>query len=149
MPVYNVRTMEERRDGVLADRRTPMVLSVLFGAVALFLAAIGLYGVLAYQVSLRKREIGIRMALGSDRRRIVGLVIREGMILVGIGIAIGLGSTLLLGRAIASQLYEVRPAEPVVLAAATALLAIVALAACLVPAGRASRVDPATALSDL
>jgi predicted permease len=149
MPVYNVRTMEERRDGVLADRRTPMVLSVLFGAVALFLAAIGLYGVLAYQVSLRKREIGIRMALGSDRRRIVGLVIREGMILVGIGIAIGLGSTLLLGRAIASQLYEVRASEPAVLAAVTALLAFVALVACLVPARRASRVDPATALTEL
>lgn len=149
MPVYGVRTMAERRDLALADRRMPMLLSVAFGGVALLLAAIGLYGVLAYQVNLRRREIGVRMALGSDRVGIFGLVLREGMILVSAGAAFGLAGTLVVGRAIASQLYGVGPAEPFVLATATALLVGVALLACLVPAHRASRVDPASALADM
>jgi ABC-type antimicrobial peptide transport system permease subunit len=124
-----------------------MVLAVTFGGVALLLSAVGIYGMLAYQVTQRRREIGIRLALGSDRRGIFRLVLREAAIVMGVGLAFGLGGTVALGRAIESQLYGIRPLDPAVLALGCAALGVVALAASAVPARRATRIDPVTALA--
>lgn len=124
-----------------------MLLSLGFGVVALLLATVGIYGVLAYQVSQRTREIGIRMTLGSDAGAILRLILREGATLVVIGLAIGALGTLALRQVIASQLYGVGALDPVVLLSVSGLLAIAALAACLEPARRASRVDPVVALA--
>jgi predicted permease len=147
LPLYSVRTMQERMDETLTDRRTPMILALVFAAVALFLAAVGIYGVLAYQVSQRSKEIGIRMALGSDRRGIFGLVIREGMALLGIGLAAGLALAAVFKRTIEAQLYQVSGLDPAVVLGVAAVLGIVALTACAVPARRAARTDPLSALN--
>jgi predicted permease len=148
LPLYSVRLMEDRIDESLVDRRTPMLLAVTFGAVALFLAAIGLYGVLAYQVAQRRKEIGIRMALGSEPRGIVALVLREGLFVVTGGLVVGLAGAIAIGRAMESQLYGVGSADPLVLGAVAAALILVALTACAVPARRASRIDPVSALTE-
>ena len=148
LPLYGVLTMKQRLSESLVDRRTPMVLAVTFAGVALFLAAIGIYGVLAYQVSQRRREIGIRMALGSDARGIFRLVLSEGVALLGVGLTLGLGGAFLVRRAMQSQLYGVGAMDPVVLGAVAGLLALVALAACMVPARRAARIDPVVALGE-
>ncbi len=147
MPLYSVQSMQQRIDQTLMDRRTPMVLALLFGTVALFLAGIGLYGVLAYQVSQRAKEIGIRMALGSEPRGIVALVLREGLMLLAAGFTIGLGFAFAARRAMATQLYGIGAMDPRVLALVAATLAAVAFVACLVPARRAARIDPLVALS--
>jgi predicted permease len=147
MPMFDVFAMSERIERSLNPRRAPMILSLGFGAVALLLATIGLYGVLAYQVSQRTREIGVRMALGSEPRRIVGLVLGDGAVLVALGLAVGLGGAVLLRGVIASQLYGVGPLNVPVLLAVTGVLALASLVACLAPAWRASRVDPVIALS--
>jgi predicted permease len=149
VPLYSVRTLTERMEQALVSRRAPMLLALAFGIVALFLAAVGLYGVLSYQVAQRRREIGIRMALGGDARSIFGLVVREGMLLALLGGIAGLAGAFALARTLESQLYDVRATDPRVLAAVVGILALVALAACLVPARRASRVDPVVALTDL
>ncbi len=149
IPLSNVRTMIERRDQVMETRRTPLVLSVVFGAVALFLAAIGLYGVLAYQVTQRSREIGIRMALGGQSAAIVTLVLREGLMMVGAGGLLGLAGILALGRVLQSQLFGVRPSDPLIIAGIVCIVGLVALGACLVPARRAAAIDPLRALNDL
>jgi putative ABC transport system permease protein len=148
LPLYAVRTMEERIDESLVDRRTPMLLAVVFAGVALFLAGIGLYGVLAYQVTQRRREIGIRMALGSDARRIFTMVVREGVWLMAAGLLVGLGGAFAIRRTMESQLYGVGAMDPAVVSAVAAVLAAVALGACLVPARRAARTDPTIALND-
>jgi ABC-type antimicrobial peptide transport system permease subunit len=116
--------------------------------VALFLAAVGIYGVLAYQVSQRRKEIGIRMALGSSTRSILGLVVRDGMQITGIGLAVGLVGLVGLTRAIRGMLYGVQPADPMVIALVAVVLAGVALVATLIPARRAARVSPMSALND-
>jgi len=123
-----------------------MLLASAFGGVALFLASLGIYGVLAYLVARRTREIGIRVALGSTRAGILNLVLREGFELVVLGLVLGLAGALSLHKAVASEIYGVRPLDPLVLASVMALLAIVALVACAVPARRAMRVDPMVAL---
>jgi putative ABC transport system permease protein len=138
--------MGERVALSLVDRRTPMLLALSFAAVALFLAAIGIYGVLAYQVNQRAREIGIRMALGAATTSIFGMVLREGVSIVAIGTALGLGGAFLLRQTLQSQLHEVGAMDPMVLGTVAAVLAIVALAAILLPARRAARVDPVQAL---
>ena len=148
LPLYSVRSMQDRVDESLLDRRTPMVLALVFAGVALFLAALGLYGVLAYQVTQRRREIGIRMALGSDARGVFGMVIREGLALLAAGFLAGLAGSLAIGRAMQSQLYGVGPTDPVVVGAVAVVLGLVALAACTIPARRASRIDPLVALAD-
>ncbi|HJR59285.1 MAG TPA: ABC transporter permease [Vicinamibacterales bacterium] len=148
LPLYSVRTMRARIDETLMDRRTPMLLAVVFGIVALLLAAMGLYGVLAYQVAQRRKEIGIRMALGSEPSRIFSLVLREGITLLGIGLAAGIGGALAIRRAMESQLYGVSAMDPLVLASVAGVLGLVALVACAVPARRASRIDPMTALAE-
>jgi putative ABC transport system permease protein len=131
----------------LGARRTPMMLALAFGAVALLLASVGIYGVLAYQVSQRTREIGIRMTLGSDAARILRLVLREGALLVAIGLGVGLAGALALQRVIASQLYGVGALDPRVMVSVSAVLIVAAFIACLGPARRAARIDPAAALA--
>jgi predicted permease len=148
LPLFNVMSLEARLSDSLVDRRTPMVLALAFSVVALFLAAVGIYGVLAFQVSQRRREIGIRMALGSSARAIFGLVIKEGVVLLGVGFAAGLAGAFAIRRAIESQLYGVSGTDPRVLGGVAALLAIVALAACSLPARRAAHTDLLRALGE-
>jgi predicted permease len=146
LPLYDIRTMEQRIEESLTSRRSPMILSISFGLVALFLAAVGIYGVLAYMVAQRTREIGIRMAMGSTPQGIFQLIFREGVLILAIGFVLGLSGALSLERYVQSLLYGVRPLEPAVLAPVLLLLALVTLAACSIPARRATRVDPITAL---
>ena len=146
LPLFDVRTMEERIDESLIARKSPMLLAMGFGLVALFLAGVGIYGVLAYAVAQRTREIGIRMALGSTRERIFRLVAREGFMLLGIGFTLGLVGTLALAKYVESLLFGVRPVDPYVLAGVAAILALAAVIACALPAQRAARVDPVVAL---
>jgi predicted permease len=148
LPFYGVRPMQARIDQSLISRRTPMLLGTLFAGIAVFLACVGIYGVLAYQVAQRRREIGIRMALGSEPRRIFQLVLQEGLLLLGAGLAVGFGGAIAIRRAIETQLFGVRPLDPLVLAAVTGTIVIVAAIACGLPARKASRIDPLIALSD-
>ena len=123
-----------------------MLLSIGFGLIALLLATVGLYGVLAYLVSQRTQEIGIRMALGSTASGIFRLVARESLAILGGGFALGLLGALLLAHSIRSLLYEVKPLDPGLLASACAVLGLVAIAASTLPAWRATRVNPVVAL---
>jgi putative ABC transport system permease protein len=148
MPVYDVRTMAERLAESVTTERLRMVLLVAFGVLALFLAAVGIYGVLAYSVAQRAAEIGIRMALGSTAAAIFAMVLRQGAVLIGLGLAIGVAGSFALGRVVQSMLYGVGPTDPRVFLVVLAVLAGAAFAACLLPAGRATRVDPAVALRD-
>ena len=148
LPLYGVRTMEQRIEESLVDRRTPMLLSLIFAGVALFLAGIGLYGVLAYQVAQRRREIGIRLALGSTTRRIFGMVVREGLVLLAAGFAAGVGGAFAIRKTLASQLYGIGAMDPAVFCAVGGILGLVALAACVLPARRAAGIDPTVALNE-
>jgi predicted permease len=148
LPFFAVKPMQQRVDESLVSRRTPMMLASLFGGIALFLAAVGIYGVLAFQVAQRRKEIGIRMALGSDGRRIFGLIVTEGLWLLAIGVGIGLVGAFAIRRAMEAQLFGVQPMDPLVLSAVTVMLGLVAFLACAVPAGRAARIDPLIALND-
>jgi ABC-type antimicrobial peptide transport system permease subunit len=123
-----------------------MILAVVFAAVAVFLAAIGIYGVLTYLVTQRTREIGIRMALGSSERNIFSLLIREGTMLIGMGLAIGFAGMLALRHAIENEIYGVHPLDPMVTGTVLVTLGAVALSACALPARRAMKVDPVTVL---
>ena len=125
-----------------------MTLLALFGAVALALSAVGIYGVLAYGVTQRVREFGIRQALGADRRSILGLVLRQGMQRVTIGLAIGLTGALVLSRYLESMLFGVKTTDVAVFALVTVVLFVVAMLACYIPARRATRIDPMVALRD-
>jgi len=148
LPFFNVKPMGQRVEDSLVSRRTPMLLASLFGGIALFLAAVGIYGVLAYQVAQRRKEIGIRLALGSDGRRIFSLIVSEGLALLAVGVAIGLAGAFAIRTAMATQLYDVQPMDPAVLALVTAVLGVVAFLACAVPARRAARIDPLVALTE-
>jgi len=145
---YDVRPMEALVDRTLVDRRTPMLLAVGFAAVALLLSALGIYGVLAYEVRQRTREIAIRMALGADRAAILGMVLREGTVVVSAGVLLGLGGAFVLRRSFESQLYEVRAMDPVVVSSVAMVLLIVAIVACALPARRAVSTNPTMALAD-
>jgi predicted permease len=148
LALFDVKSMSERLELSLAARRTALLLAVAFGALALFLAAIGIYGVLAYLVAQRRREIGIRVALGSTHGRIVQLVLREGFILVALGLLLGAVASIALHSAIESQIYGVRPLDPIVLISVMLLLGSVALVACVLPARRALQVDPRIVLTE-
>ena len=124
------------------------MLALAFGGLALFLSAIGIYGVLAYLVAQRRREIAIRVALGSTAAGVVRLVLREGLVLVAIGLAAGFAGAAGLQRAVANQIYGVRPLDPLVIGGVTVLLGTIALAACALPARRAARVDPVEVLKE-
>jgi len=149
LPLYSINTMETRLDDGFIGRRVPMLVAAAFAIVALFLAALGIYGVLAYGVAERRREIGIRMALGSSARQINALVLGDGARIVGAGLVIGLVVAYFVGRAMQAQLYEVRSTDPTVVGMVIAVLAVVALIATLVPARRASKVSPTVALTDV
>lgn len=148
LPVFDVQTMQERMERSLVSRRSPMVLSLVFGGVALLLSAFGIYGVLAYLVTQRRREFGIRIALGSSAGSIFELVLREGLLLIGGGLVLGSAGALMLRKSFESQLFGVAPTDPAVLALVTGLLALVAAFACVVPASRATRIDPIIALTE-
>jgi predicted permease len=148
LPFYSVLPMEERLRESVADRRTAMQLAVGFSLIALMLATVGIYGVLAYQVAQRTREIGIRMALGSDAGAVFGMILREGALLIGLGFALGLAGAFAMRQVLARELYGVNPMDPSVLTAVAALLGAVALVACALPARRAARIDPVIALME-
>jgi putative ABC transport system permease protein len=148
LAIFDVHTMSERGELSLSSRRVSMILALGFGALALFLAAIGIYAVLAFVVAQRRREIGIRVALGSTPRRIVRLVLHEGFVLVGFGLVVGIAGSFLLRSAVASQIYSVRPFDPLVLVSVIVVMGLIALAACLVPARRAVQVDPIIVLNE-
>lgn len=148
LPLFDTQTMEERMDQSLTSRRSPVMLSLGFGAIALFLSAIGIYGVLAYLVTQRTKEIGIRIALGSSARAIFELVLREGLALVGAGFVFGAAGAIALRKSLQSQLFGVSATDPVVLAVVASILALVALLACVLPARRATRIDPIVALAE-
>lgn len=146
LALFDIHSMPERIDLSLSSRRTSMLLANAFGGVALFLASLGIYGVLAYLVAQRTREIGIRVALGSTRSGILRLVLREGFKLVAAGFILGVVGAASLQKAVASQIYGVRPFDPLVLAGVMVLLGGIALVACAVPARRAMSVDPVVVL---
>ncbi|PZQ13227.1 MAG: permease [Rhodanobacter denitrificans] len=148
VPVYAVRTMDQVTGATLAMRRFNMTLMSVFAALALALAAIGLYGVIAYTVGQRRREIGLRQAVGARALDIHRLVLADGLRMIVPGLALGLLGALALGRLIATQLYGVGSADPRVLGAVAAVLIAVALAACAIPMRRAARVPPMEALRD-
>ena len=146
LPMYHVRTMEQRVDASLARRRFSMLLLGVFAGIALLLASIGIYGVMAYLVNQGTRELGIRIALGASRHNILSLVVRQGMVLAFFGMAIGLAAAFLLGRLIRSLLFGVNSTDPITFAAISFLLAAITLLACYVPARRAARIDPLISL---
>jgi len=145
-PVSNIRTMEAVLDDEIGQRRLAMTLVAIFAGLALLLASLGIYGVLSYFVVQHTREIGVRLALGAQRRDILGLVIKKGMSLALIGVAIGSAAALALTRLMSSLLYEVSAADPVTFVAVAAILTMIALLACYLPARRAMKVDPIVAL---
>jgi predicted permease len=148
VPIYDVSTLEDRIAESVVNERLIAALSTLLSTIATLLAVVGLYGVMAYTVTRRTREIGIRMALGALGRQVAAAVLREAGVLVAIGLAVGLAASWFLGRYAESQLYGVTPADPATIAGAAVVLAIIATLAALVPARRASRVSPITALRD-
>jgi predicted permease len=145
-PVSSVRAMSEVLDAELGNRSTQLTLTATFAAIALVLAAVGLYGVLSYTVSQSTNEIGLRMALGAEPRAVVGTVVRSALGAAALGIAVGLVAALLLTETIASFLYGVTPTDPATSIAVAGVLLLVAGIAALVPALRAASVDPMTAL---
>jgi hypothetical protein len=147
LPVFRIQTMQEWIDRALVGRRAPMLISAGFSAVALFLAAIGIYGVLAYGVAERKRELGVRMALGGSTASVFRLVLGDGAWIVGLGITAGLVGSYFIGRLMESMLFGVTAMSPTVIAFVTAVLAMVAFVASGIPALRASRINPAVVLS--
>jgi predicted permease len=146
LPVYDMRTMNEQIDRSLVTERMIAMLSAVFGIIATLLATVGLYGVMAYTVGRKTREIGIRMALGAFGKDVIWMVMGEVLILVGIGVTIGITGALLLTRYIKGQLFGLTPNDPLTLTAAAVMLIAVAALAGYIPALRASRIDPIRAL---
>jgi putative ABC transport system permease protein len=148
LPVFEVQPMTYWTARSMANRRSPALLSIVFGLVALFLSAIGIYGVLAYLVTQRRKEIGIRVALGSSAAAVFRLVLREGLVLVGIGLLLGGIGSLLLRQTLEGLLFGVSATDPLVLVLVSGVLAAVAIVACCVPARRATKIDPLVTLSE-
>ena len=146
LPLFHVSTQSEQIDRLLFQERLIARLSAFFGVLALVLACVGLYGLLSYEVSRRTREIGIRMALGAQEADVLRLIVKQGFALALVGAAVGIGAALGVTRYLTSMLYGVRPNDPLTIAAVAVLLWLVALAACYIPARRATRVDPLVAL---
>lgn len=146
LPVFRVQPMEAYVRSSLAERSFTLLLIALFGALALALAAVGIYGLISYSVTLRTREVGIRMAFGAERSDVLAMVLRQGLALVGIGLAVGFAASLALTRLLTSLLFQVRPTDLATSALVALLLAAVALLASYLPARRAASVDPMIAL---
>jgi predicted permease len=148
LPMVKLRTMRDVFGESVARPRFIAQLLGAFAALALLLAAIGTYGILSYNVSERHHEIGIRMALGATRSSVLGLVLKQGAKLTGIGLVVGIVGALLLSRVLGTLLFNVRPTDPATMAAVTVFIAAIALIACYVPARRATRVDPIVVLRE-
>jgi predicted permease len=147
-PLFDVGVLQEAVDSSFDNRRAVMLLLVAFAGLALFLSALGIYGVLAYDVSQRTREIGVRSALGASRGQIASLILRQGLVKGAIGVALGLIGAALLSRSMTTLLFNVRPTDPGVYAAVAFVLIGVALLASYLPARRASRIEPLIALRE-
>ena len=146
LPVHNLRPLTDYVSDAMAQARFTLILIGIFGAIALLLTSVGLYGVISYTVSQRTHEIGIRMALGAQPRDIFKLVVGQGMVLTLIGVAVGLAASFALTRFLESLLFGVSATDPATFAGVSVLLAAVALLACYIPARRATKVDPMVAL---
>jgi predicted permease len=146
MPVYELKTVESQLDETLLSDHLIALLSAGFGLLATILASIGLYGVMAFVVVRRKKELGIRLALGAQPGSVIWLVMKEVLLLLGIGLAVGIPAAIAAGRYISAQLYGIQPNDPFIAVSTTVLLAVVSAAAGLIPARRASRIDPILAL---
>jgi predicted permease len=146
MPVYEMKTVEGQLDETLLTDRLIALLSAGFGLLATLLASIGLYGVMAFVVARRRKELGIRLALGSPRGVVIWLVMSEVLLLLAIGLAVGIPAAMASGRFVSSQLYGIEAHDPWIAGSTTVLLTLVSLAAGLIPAHRASRIDPILAL---
>ena len=146
LPLFDVKTMPLRLAASVVDRRAAMILSLAFGGLALILAAVGIYGVLAYSVAQRTRELGIRVALGAAVSDVLSMIAGQGLRLAAAGLVVGLGGALVLIRLVASMLFEVKPSDPGVFLGVAAVLMFAAMAACVVPCVRALRIHPANAL---
>ncbi len=147
IPFFDVRTMQERIDESLVERRSPMLLLMIFAGVALFLAGVGIYGALAYSVTQRTREMGIRMAIGSSTREVFKLVVVQGVKVVGIGLVIGALGAFGLTRLMQSLLYGVQSTDPGVMVSVAGILAVTGLVACVLPARKATGIHPVVALT--
>ena len=146
MPVYDVKTLQGQLDETLLTDRLIALLSAGFGLLATLLASIGLYGVMAFIVARRRKELGLRLALGAEPSGVLWIVMREVLLLLAIGLAIGIPSAIGLGRYVSSQLYGIQPNDPWIAVSTVVLLTVVSAAAGLIPASRASRIDPILAL---
>ena len=146
LPVYELKTVEAQLDETLLSDRLIALLAAGFGLLATLLATIGLYGVMAFVVARRKKELGIRLALGAQTGSVIWLVMREVLLLLAIGLAVGIPAAMGLGRYISSQLYGIQPHDPWMAGTTMLLLTVVSAAAGLIPAHRASRIDPILAL---
>jgi putative ABC transport system permease protein len=146
LPVYDIRPLREYVDGARAAQRFTMLLATVFACVAILLAAVGIYGVIAYATTRRRYEFGIRLALGATPRQVVGMVLREGVALAAIGLAAGAIVAAAVARWLDAQLFGVSPRDVPSFAAAAAAIAAAALLACWVPARRASKIRPSEAL---
>jgi putative ABC transport system permease protein len=146
LPLFDVKTMSQRLATSVRERRAAMAICAAFAGLALVLSALGIYGVLAYTVSQRTREFGIRIALGARTGTVVGMVMGQGMRLAAIGLALGVAGAALLTGLMEKMLYDVKPTDPAVFAIVAGVLMVVAMAASLVPSLRVARIKPAAAL---
>ena len=146
MPLYEMKTVEGQLDETLLTDRLIALLSAGFGLLATVLASVGLYGVMAFVVVRRRKELGIRLALGAQPGGLIWLVMREVLLLLAIGLAVGVPAAMAAGRYIAAQLYGIEAKDPTIAIATVILLTVVSAAAGLIPARRASRIDPILAL---
>jgi ABC-type antimicrobial peptide transport system permease subunit len=144
--LHNVMTMEQRLANTTTSRRMNTALLGSFAGVALLLAVVGIYGVMSYAVTQRRREIGVRVALGAQKSDVLGLIIHGGLRLTLLGVAIGLAGAFALTRYLSSLLYSVKATDPLTFISVALILLLVALLACWLPARRAARVDPMVAL---
>jgi putative ABC transport system permease protein len=146
LPLYDIRTMDQLVSRSVSEPRFNMLLLAVFAGLALALASVGIYGVMAYSVEERTREIGIRMAMGAQAKDVLKLVLKQGTMLIAVGLSLGLAAAFALTRVISSFLFAVSPTDPATFAMIAFLLGAVALVACYIPARRATKVDPMVAL---